>query len=405
MEDREKYLQLKSVIIHIVVFLITLVTVVVSSFLYTNRMEQIIRNSVICVVCLGTIIFLLCQARINHSYQEDNEEHPLRFAICFLIGVILAVLLPILPITGWPYVAVFIILTLFSNVLLGIVSSTFLLLLSVLLSTSADVNTFCLYFVSGIICSILFQKLDDDFKIGYPMMITVMVIILCEMANSVLFVNETLHWELLIIPAVNVIVSAILILIILKLYGQLVVFKFRERFQIINDSECPLMVELKEKQPDLYIHTVHVAYLSDRIATALNLDTQCVKTMSYYYKIGILAGEPGETTYENAVTMIEDYEFPSVTYSYLKDVIENPLYPNTKEAFVVLIADMMISSVEFLYAKNPNKEIQYEQVIHTLLKKKIESAFPNKCGITYGEMDTVKQILLEEKLYYDFLHR
>ena len=100
MEDREKYLQLKRVIIHIVVFLITLVTVVVSSFLYTNRMEQIIRNSVICVVCLGTIIFLLCQARMNHSYQEDNEEHPLRFAICFLIGAILAVLLPILPITG-----------------------------------------------------------------------------------------------------------------------------------------------------------------------------------------------------------------------------------------------------------------------------------------------------------------
>ena len=402
MEDREKYLHLRSVFINIVLFFVTLVVVTVSSFLYTKDAVQIIRNAVITCICLGTIIFLLVQARINHSYQEDNEEHPLRFAVCFLVGAVMAVLLPILPTTGWPYVAVFITLTLFSNALVGIVSSSYLLMISVLLSSSADINTFCLYFVSGIICSILFQKLDDDFKIGFPLMLSVMIIILCEVANAVLFINETLHWELLIIPAVNVVVSAILILIILKLYGQLIVFKFRERFLIINDTECPLMVELKEKQPDLYIHTVHVAYLSDKLATELNLDCQCVKTMSYYYKIGILQGE---ANFENAMKMIEDYEFPSVTYEYLKDVIENQHCPVTKEGFVVLIAEMIISSVEYLFAKNPNKEIQYEQVIGALIKKKIESAFPQKCGITYGDVEIVKHVLLEEKLYYDFLHR
>lgn len=402
MEDREKYLHLRSVFINIVLFLVTLVVVTVSSFLYTKDAVQIIRNAVISCICLGTIIFLLAEARLNHSYQEDNEEHPLRFTVCFLVGAVMAVLLPILPTTGWPYVAVFITLTLFSNVLVGIVSSSYLLMVSILLSNSADINTFCLYFVSGIICSILFQKLDDDFKIGYPLLLSVMVIILCEVANAVLFINETLHWELLIIPAVNVVVSAILILIILKLYGQLIVFKFRERFLIINDTECPLMVELKEKQPDLYIHTVHVAYLSDKLATALDIDCQCVKTMSYYYKIGTLIGE---ANYENAVKMIEDYEFPPVTYEYLKDVIENQLSPTTKESFVVLVAEMIISSIEYLIGKNPNKEIQYEQVINALLKKKIESAFPQKCGITYADVEIVKHVLLEEKLYYDFLHR
>lgn len=402
MEDREKYLHLRSVFINIVLFLVTFVVVTVSSFLYTKDAVQIIRNAVISCICLGTIIFLLAEARLNHSYQEDNEEHPLRFTVCFLVGAVMAVLLPILPTTGWPYVAVFITLTLFSNVLVGIVSSSYLLMVSILLSNSADINTFCLYFVSGIICSILFQKLDDDFKIGYPLLLSVMVIILCEVANAVLFINETLHWELLIIPAVNVVVSAILILIILKLYGQLIVFKFRERFLIINDTECPLMVELKEKQPDLYIHTVHVAYLSDKLATALDIDCQCVKTMSYYYKIGTLIGE---ANYENAVKMIEDYEFPPVTYEYLKDVIENQLSPTTKESFVVLVAEMIISSIEYLIGKNPNKEIQYEQVINALLKKKIESAFPQKCGITYADVEIVKHVLLEEKLYYDFLHR
>lgn len=402
MEDREKYIHLRSVFINIVIFVISVLLVISSSILYKKDMVLLIRNTVLSCICLGTIIFLLGYSAINHLYQEDNEEHPIRFAGCFVFSMCLAVLFPILPASGWPYAVIFIMLTLFSNVIVGTVSSSFLLMISVLLSQNADVNTFCLYFVSGIICSILFQKLDDDFKIGLPLLLSVMVIILCETANVVLFINETLHWELLIIPAANVLISALCILIILKLYGQLVVFKYRERFLIINDSECPLMVEMKEKQPDLYIHTIHVAYLSDKLANAIGLNNQYVKTISYYYKIGALLGE---ANVENLEEMISEYEFPSVTYEYLTDAIHNAHSPKTKEVFVVLIAEMMISSIEFLYAKNPDKEIQYEQVINTLLKKKIESAFPLKCGISYGEVAKIKQVLLEEKLYYDFIHR
>ena len=148
MEDREKYLHLKNVFINIVMFLVTLVIVITSSFFYTKDITQIIRNAVITCICLGTIIFLLTEARIKHTFQEDNEEHPIRFTVCFLVSILLAVLLPILPTTGWPYAAIFIALTLFSNKLVGIVSSSFLLLLSVLLTSGADVNTFCLYFFS-----------------------------------------------------------------------------------------------------------------------------------------------------------------------------------------------------------------------------------------------------------------
>ena len=111
MEDREKYLHLKNVFINIVMFLVTLVIVITSSFFYTKDITQIIRNAVITCICLGTIIFLLTEARIKHTFQEDNEEHPIRFTVCFLVSILLAVLLPILPTTGWPYAAIFITLT------------------------------------------------------------------------------------------------------------------------------------------------------------------------------------------------------------------------------------------------------------------------------------------------------
>ena len=73
MEDREKYLHLRNVFINIVLFFVTLVVVTVSSFFYTRDISQIIRNGVISCICLGTVIFLLTEARIKHTFQEDNE--------------------------------------------------------------------------------------------------------------------------------------------------------------------------------------------------------------------------------------------------------------------------------------------------------------------------------------------
>ena len=43
----------------------------------------------------------------------------------------------------------------------------------------------------------------------------------------------------------------------------------------------------------------------DKLANALNLDGQCIKTMSYYYKVGLLHGE---INYENTVAAIEEYD-------------------------------------------------------------------------------------------------
>lgn len=402
MEDREKYLHLKTTVTHIVLMIATLLLVIVSTIFYTHKAVLVLRNSVMTVVSTGAVIFLLWKAKLKHDYADDNEFHPIRFTVFFLLGILFGILVPLLPIAAWPYVVVFIALTLFSNTVIGIVSSSFILMISVLLSSSADINTFCMYFVSGVVCSILFEKLDENFKIGYPLFLTIMIIILCELANVILFTNEKLHMELFMIPAVNVIVSTILILVLLKLYGNLVVFRYREKYLNINDSEFPLLVELKEKQPEIYFHTIHVAYLSDKIAHKIHVNSQYVKTMAYYQKIGSLLGE---ASLENTWKVIDEYEFPQDIYEYLEDVVENTHCPKTKEAYAVLVAEMIISSIEFLYAKNPKKEILYEQVIPALLKKKMDSCFPQKCGITYLEAELTKNVLLEEKLYYDFLHR
>ena len=48
-------------------------------------------------------------------------------------------------------------------------------------------------------------------------------------------------------------------------------------------------------------------------------------------------------------------------------------------------------------------ELDYNKIINTIFKKKLESGIIDNSSISFGELQEMKKILVEEKLYYDFL--
>lgn len=60
-----------------------------------------------------------------------------------------ALLCPLLPKAGWPYLAVFVGLMLFSNEVTGLAAGSSLLMISLLLQNEAEPVTFFVYFVGG----------------------------------------------------------------------------------------------------------------------------------------------------------------------------------------------------------------------------------------------------------------
>lgn len=385
-------------LISAVMFGLTVLLVCFFSHFKEFAVADIIRNTVLCAMGGFVVLLLMARSREEGSLDYNNHFHPLRFFVIYMIGLVISVACGFLPSAGWPYLVVYVSLCLYSNTLTGIASGTLLLLVSVLLS-GCGIEIFVMYFVCGLAGAILFKGLSDTYKIGVPLVVSLLFLLTAQTATVVLYANETLKPELFLIPAMNIIISLILLLIILKVFYSTVIYHYRDKYMEINDPECPLFVELKEHSKDEYYLAMHTAYFCERIATKLDLDAEAAKTVGYYHRIGMLLKE---NEWDKVSEKIAPYEFPPKALEILKEYVDKSTPMRQKETAVLVMSNAVISSILYLLAHN-KEELNYDQIIDTVFKKKMETGVLNNSDITLSEIVIMKNLFKEEKLYYDFL--
>lgn len=400
MKEENKKL-LMEIMLSVLFVLLTGAAVYGGSYFYTENRYLLIRNVVMAVMGALVVLeaFWISAGKEKLDYQKENGVHFGRFVGIYLIGLLFAVVFPVLPAAGWPYMVLFTALACFSNMACGITAGSVLLMITVFLTPEAGAEIFMLYFMSGVVAVCLFQSVDEAFKVGVPILLSLLFLLVCETANTVLLVNEKLNLELFVIPVTNLIISAILLVAILKVYNSLVVNRYRDKYQVINDQTYPLMEQLKETHREEYYHTIHTAYLSDRIAKKLHLNEAVTKAATYYLKIGTLKGE---NSWENVKAVCEEHKFPPEVMEILKECLDEPR-PKRKETVVILFADELIARIQEIFAEDKNAAVDYTALMDKIYKKKIESGLLKENYMTYSELQTMRKIFAEEKLYYDFL--
>lgn len=382
------------------VFFLTVFISGVAAFLYGYTEKEIVKIVILSCVSTGCVVFTIEESRIFDGFLFDNSENLWRFTILYFFSLTGSVVFPMFPAGGWPYVAIFTGLMLFSGQLIAVCAGCNLLFVSMLLSPSASNDLFMIYFVSGVAGVLLFSGLDESFRVWLPLVISLMVQFVCLCLHEVLMVNEAFHPEMFLVPAVNILVNLILLLILLKFFSFSIIYRTRDTYMDINDPECPLLVKLKEFSREEYFHAIHTAYLCDRIAKQLDLDDAAAKAGGYYHKIGILKGE---NSFENVKLVLEEYKVPEKVMEILKEYLNKEEDIVSKETAILLISDTMISSISYLFSKDANARLDYEKLIQAVFKKKLESGILNHNRLSIGELEEIKKILMEETLYYDFL--
>ncbi len=411
MQDMEKDVEEKSSAINIdvamrklqevILFLMTGAATGLAAWLYGKTVIEITGVVVLALLGVSGVIFAIEQSQEADSFLFDNKEHLGRFLVLYLLALAGSLVFPLLPAGGWPYLAAFIGLMLFSNQIVGLSSAAVLLLVTCLLYTGNNGNiAFYVYFVGGLAGIVVFSYLNVSFKVGLPILVSLMVQMVCLAVQEVLLVNEQLKLQLFLIPALNLLVSLILLLILLKYFSFSIIYKNRDLFMDINDPECPLLVELKNASKEEYYHAVHTAYLCDRIAKRLKLDDAMVKACGYYHRIGIIKGE---VNWENTQLILEENRFPQQVKDVLREYLDSAEQMVSKETIILLFSDTVITSISYLFSKDPQIEIDYPKIINGIFKKRVESGMIDQSNLTFGEFQEMKKILLEERLYYDFL--
>lgn len=398
--EKDKRQMIKRIVIFGLMFVLAGGIALAGSLLYEGDAGARLRDVVMALAGTGIVIFAYILEELEGRFVYRNDGKYARFALMYLGGLAASVLLPWLPVTGWPFLVIFVLLGVFSDGLIGLVAGSVCLLLAVNFA-GASFPVFWLYFISGAAGILVFGTLNDEFKVGIPMFLSLMILTLCLTANVILLSGDRLSAAQFLIPAVNLIVSCILLLISLKLFSTAVIHRNREKYMEINDPEFPLLVQLKDKSKDEYYHAIHTAYLSDRIARRLGLDDAAAKACAYYQRIGILRGE---NTWENVAAICGEYHFPPDTRKILKEFVDESEKIVSRETVVVLFADCVVSSIGYLFEKDPQAKLDYAQLVETVFRKKLETDELWGSEISLAQIREMKKIFVEEKLYYELLH-
>lgn len=385
---------------HLVTGLMLLILAVagvwLSGILLRVGQDTLLRNMVMAAMGMAIVGLLVRQETVEHMMQYDNEEHVSRFFLCLCISLAIALACVFLPVGAWPFLVIYIALALYGGTFLGTVAGSVLLMITVL-GSGAEAPVFVMYLISGFIGVTLFRCLDTEFKVGVPLAISLMGLLVCETANVVLFANERLDMELFMIPAANVIISAVLLLGILKLFSQAVIYRYRVDYMELTAPECKLLSRLKEEAQEDYYQSMHTSYFCERIAGKLGLDAQAVKAAGFYHKIGVL--DSGEDVFD----LFNRQHFPPALQEILKEYLLPDQIVRRKETAVLIMADAVTAAVIHLLAANKGRDLDYDKIIDSVFRIKLDSGILSQCQISLLEITQMKMIFKEEKLYYDFL--
>lgn len=328
--------------------------------------------------------------------EEQNQKHFKRFWNGFFCSLALTFACVFLPVEGWPFMAVFVLLALYSTPVAGILGGTVLLMLAVLLA-EAGAGVFFLYLLSGILAVSLFCPLGEDVKIGFPLFLSVFGLLVCETAGIVLPANARPTPDMFLVPVVNMILSTILLIGIVKLFSAQVVYHYREKYLELNDTEYPILSEYRKEQREEYMASVHTVYFCERIADKLGLDVDALKCAGYYHLKAV-----------HQPDFLEEHDFPPVVCRILEEYLsirgkyEQGMIKH-RETAVLFCADMVVTTIQQMIEKDRSKELNYDRIIETIFKHFSDRRVFDECDLTMKQFYRMQAIFKEEKLYYDFL--
>lgn len=364
--------------------------VCLTGFYRQTASDSLLAELVMTAAGLAVVGFQLRQEYIGEELDYNNGEHPFRFWLCVCIGLAVAFACVFLPLGGWPFLTVFVMLALFSNMSTGILAASVLLLISVMLS-GASFQYFVLYFISGCFAVTLFRHLEKDFKIGLALFLSILCLLVCETANVVLLANARPDAEMFLIPAANIIISSILLLGCLKLFSSMVIYQYRVDYLEINDTENSVLVQFKTDSREEYFICVHTAHFCESIAKKIELDADMLKCAAYYHRLG-----------EKLPLLMEEQQFPPKVREILLEYLSKKP-PKHKETAVLMCSDIVVSYVTRMLKENGDKPEDYAVLIDAVFKKLMEEGRFRQCDMTMREFGIMQKIFREEKLYYDFL--
>lgn len=364
-------------------------TAFVGSLVIGADLYYLVRNMALCCLTALAVIFSFQAGRLSGSFFYDDGEYPGRFLSLYLCGILCALIFTQLPVTGWMFLFFYVALSRVSDSVTGICAGTGLLILTTVLCEQVSVSAFLVYLLSGMIGIALFAHQKDEFYTAIPLALALGSQLLLIFAGELLIQNKKLVWEEALVPFANTVMNGILLCIFLQYYINKVAKKEDNLYLTLNDQEYPVMARMRENEKENYYCALHTAYLVERITSELKLDVRSAKCAAYYGNL--------------PVEKLEEIPFPEPAKSLLSELKAGENELKRKEAVIVQICHQVIKEIQKTKEQDKSVKTDYEKLINGLFDDRFTMEKLAETDITLSNLRYIKNRLLQEKMYYEFM--
>ncbi|MCM1258097.1 MAG: hypothetical protein NC307_09630 [Roseburia sp.] len=204
---------------------------------------------------------------------------------------------------------------------------------------------------------------------------------------------DVLEWNLVI----NLLVIMVYMIMSSSMYDK-ADHAATDSIEAIIKEDYPLIQDVKNYSMAEYVHAMKVSTLARKCAKEINADKKIVAAAGFYYRLGVLEGEP---FIENGVKLAQEKCFPEVIITILSEYNGEQKLPSSRESAIVHMVDACLKKIEMLNEHNLSTSWNQDMVIYQTLNEMSATGMYDESGLSMNQFLKVRELLVREGMSYD----
>ena len=163
------------------------------------------------------------------------------------------------------------------------------------------------------------------------------------------------------------------------------------RIRTFADEKSMPLMDMKEKSISLYYHSIEVGNLAKAAAAAVKADIPLACAGGYLHDIGKLHNAKDV---KESLKAANEYGLPKNIKAIIVECSGKYRKPMTKEAAIVMLADSVVTSVEYL--RETKKEVSEDTILDHAFATRVNSGILSDSGLSLEELYIIKKIFAEK---------
>ena len=375
---------------------LTMLLSILFAYLNGTRLDGILAYLVIDMTALAVLLYVLENNRLHEKIGNNISSNFDSITVCYIILSVLTAFFYFLPTFVFPAAFCALFLSAVSNVEIA-TGFGCLICMILCMATGGNFYELAAYILLTIIGAHMAKTMHEKANRRWGCMILFAVTLMIPMMFYYLSYSEgqiqTLCWNGILGVCGVVLYQRVAA----KLYDK-ADYEAVDAIEKIVREDYPLVLDIKNYSKAEYVHAMKVSTIARKCAAEIGADELVSAAAGFYYRLGILEGEP---FVENGVRLAQEKCFPESIIQILSEYNGELRLPSSKESAIVHMVDACLKKIEMLSGHNLSTSWNQDMVIYQTLNEISATGIYDESGLSMNQFLKLRELLVREEIGYD----